>query len=93
MRQFNMAAMAVLTFASLTLGGCGFTSYGDLARDLASEKGAQAMDEGLVNAEWFLCKGASVGAVQRRYGQNSAKADAWKELCLDSGDVISVPTS
>ncbi len=62
--------------------GCGFTPQGNAVRQGVSVYGAQAMDEGLANAEWFVCKAASVGSVQRRYGTSKSRADAWKELCL-----------
>ncbi len=65
----------------LLVGGCGFTEQGDLAREVISAKGAQAMDEGLRNAEFFICRAASVGAVMRRYGTTGEKARAWRILC------------
>jgi hypothetical protein len=75
----------------MLLSGCGLTTYGDAARDLISEKGAQAMDELLVNAEFVLCNLATIGAVQRRYGQSAAAAAAWKTICNANADVITLP--
>jgi hypothetical protein len=69
-------------FLCLLLAGCGFTPQGAAVRQGVAAYGAQAMDAGLVNSEWFMCKGASVGSVQRRYGADEIKAAAWKELCL-----------
>lgn len=66
---------------SLTLTACGFTPQGDFARGVAREKGAQAYDEGIQNAEWFLCHAASVGSIRRHYGSDKARADAYNTLC------------
>jgi hypothetical protein len=63
------------------LSNCGFTSQGNLIRDVTEARGAQAYDEGLVNAEWFLCEAASVGSIRRAYGGSQQSADAWRELC------------
>ena len=40
------------------------------------------MDEGLANAEFFICRAASVGSVYRRYARDKQTAQAWKTLCL-----------
>lgn len=77
-----------IILALLMLGGCGFTPYGDIARDIASEKGAQAMDEGLVNAEWFVCNAASVGSIKRRYGRTRESAQAYNAICGTTGDTL-----
>ena len=66
----------------LFLAGCGLTPAGDAIRDFAKVDGAKAYDEGLANAEWFVCKAASIGSVQRRYGRNRDLAEAWRALCL-----------
>lgn len=66
----------------ILLSGCGITPQGNAVRQGVATYGAQAMDEGLINAEWFVCKAASVGSVQRRYGSDPSKAAAWKALCL-----------
>ena len=78
----------------LLLGGCGFTPYGDFARGAVTEYGAQAMDEGLVNAEFFMCRAASVGSVIRRYGKSAETAEAWKTLCQGNAevDIIDAPS-
>lgn len=75
---------------ALALTGCGLTPQGNAVRQGVATYGAQAMDEGLLNAEWFVCKAASVGSVQRRYGSSPEKAAAWKALCLID-TTISVP--
>ena len=66
---------------ALLLAGCGFTGQGDFVREQISERGAQAMDEGLVNAEWFLCNAASIGSIKRRYGVSDDRAETYSELC------------
>ena len=74
--------MKVLAVSALILlAGCGFTPQGDAARAAIREGGAQAFDEGLVNAEWFICQAASVGSIKRRYGISAEKAEAYNALC------------
>jgi len=70
-----------LLMAALMLAGCGFTSEGTMVRDAVASKGAQAYDQGLENAEWFICSAASVGSVQRKYGRDQKSADAYNALC------------
>ncbi len=72
--------MAVLL--PLALGACGLTETGRVTRDFVQDEGARAYDEGLANAEWFVCRAASVGSVQRRYGTSRDLAEAWRTLCL-----------
>ena len=86
MRHVLSIALAVF------LCGCGFTTTGDRVRDAAKSGGAQAMDEGLANAEFFICRAASVGSVYRRYGKSRETAEAWKTLCLDNPDAILLET-
>lgn len=82
-KQFTALFTLILPIMLLlALGGCGFTSQGNQVRQGVATYGAQAMDEGLINAEWFVCKAASVGSIQRRYGTDANKAAAWKALCL-----------
>lgn len=77
----------------LVLASCGFTPQGDAARMAAQQYGAQAMDEALVNTEWFMCNGASIGAIKRRYGSDPERAAAWRAICNtgDSIDIILTP--
>ena len=75
------APFVVAPMMLVALAGCGFTGAGNFARDAVSDYGAQAMDEGLVNAEFFVCQAASVGSVMRRYGASAEKAEAWRALC------------
>ncbi len=80
----------------LLLAGCGFTETGGRLRDFVAVEGARAYDEGLANAEFFVCRAASIGSVQRRYGGNRETAQAWRTLCLGDGeavvDLITLPT-
>ena len=77
---------------ALFLASCGFTQTGSAFRSTIGDQGAKAYDEGLSNAEWFVCKAASVGSVQRRYGSSADLADAWRALCLGDPDAtIFVP--
>ena len=44
-------------------------------------QGAKAADEALQTSEWSICEATTMGAWQRRYGENPGKAKAWAELC------------
>jgi len=70
---------------ALALAACGFTEAGDRARDVLAGEGARAYDEGLANAEFFICRAASVGSVQRRYGRSAETAAAWRAICQGDG--------
>ena len=67
--------------AAFFLSACGLTPGGSFAREAVLDKGGEAYDEGLVNAEAFMCQVASVGSVQRRYGGSMELAQAWRALC------------
>lgn len=82
----RMKIASVLACLSVALGACGFTSTGERVRQGAATHGAAAMDEGLVNAEWFICSAASIGSVKRRYGKTKETADAYNTLCGLEGD-------
>ena len=47
-------------------------------------KGAEINDEALENALFFVCKGASVGSIRRRF-DTIEEAETWLELCQDNG--------
>jgi len=74
--------------ALLALGACGQTPQGSLIRDVVQTRGAEIYDEGLENAEFFICRAASVGAVMRRYGSSVDRAQAWRTLCVADPDAI-----
>lgn len=63
---------------SLALPGC--AGIGTVEKDIATE-GAAAADNVRDVAQWTLCKGISVGAWVRAYGDSADKANAWKTLC------------
>ena len=81
--------------AAVALGGRGLTHYGDAARSAVADYGARAMDEGLANAEFFVCEAASVGSVKRRYGTSEERAEAWRTLCRrdSDADILAPPGS
>lgn len=81
MRIIPLTLLGVLVLALSLLSGCGFTSQGDAARAAVKQYGAQAMDEALVNNEWFMCYGASIGSIKRRYGASTELAAAYNAMC------------
>lgn len=66
----------------LFLGACGFTPQGTVFRDAIKTSGAQAYDEGLANATWYICNAASIGSARRAFG---ARADLYRQFCEASG--------
>ena len=80
----------IVLVLALFLAGCGLTPQGDFARSAIASKGAEIMDQGLANAEWFVCKGASVGSVKRRYGQSQEMAEIYKAFCRRADDQVDV---
>lgn len=77
----------IILVLALLLAGCGLTSTGDLARSTVATKGAQVMDEGLVNAEWWICNGASIGSIKRRYGTSQEMANIYWGFCYKENHV------
>ncbi len=67
--------VAMLFVILILLTGCASFNTGFAA---GTEKGAQAADSALDSALWYVCKGASVGAVNRRFG---SAPSAYKALC------------
>lgn len=78
----------------LALAACGFTPQGTAVREFVKVEGAKAYDEGLINAEWFICNAASIGAIMRRYGQSEKSAKGWRALCLrdPAAQLVIAPT-
>ena len=68
----------------LSLSGC---AAADELRQRIAEEGAGAADRLLNDAEWFMCRASSVGAVTRRYWDDPQKRQAWADLCLSSPGV------
>lgn len=77
---------ALILACLLTLSACGLTEQGTRVRNLAVNEGAKAYDEGLANAELFICRAASIGSVYRRYGRSRDLAEAWRTLCLGNSE-------
>ena len=73
-------------FMALLLGACGLTPQGNIVRDAVKNYGAKVYDEGLKNAEWYMCEAASVGSVKRRY--SGGRADSYNDLCDRNGSDI-----
>lgn len=62
----------------LALAGCAQT---DAARTAFVDQVASVSDDARLNAELVLCRGITVGAWIRAYGQDADRAAAWKTLC------------
>lgn len=70
-----------LALTGCNLSACGFTPQGDAIRNAVKVYGAQAYDEGLENSLFFMCKVASKGSVDRKFGTSQNLADSYNELC------------
>lgn len=55
-----------------------FTLSGCSATVAVVEKGAEINDSALEAAEFTICQAASIGAIQRRYGDSPER---WNALC------------
>jgi hypothetical protein len=70
-----------LLCAVTTLSGC--AQYGALT-GVINTQGANAADRQLDAAVFVLCRGITVGAWVRRFGNNEEASAAWKTLCADA---------
>ena len=68
----------LLAMLVLALAGC--TGFNTLQSAVA-ERGGTVADEVRDTAEFALCRGITVGAWLRAYGDSADKAQAWRVLC------------
>ena len=78
----RLISTSFFILALALLGGCATL---DTARDVVKQKGAQAADTALLDAEWLVCKATSIGAVKRRYGQTMETAETYRRFCDGDG--------
>lgn len=64
-----------LLILGVLLAGC---AQFDTGMAVGTQKGAEAADKALAGSMWYLCKGASVGAVQRKFGK---APEAYRAIC------------
>lgn len=72
MRMWIPIALLLLLGACASIDGVKKAMVGK-----ASEVSAQA----LVDAEWWVCRAASVGSVKDRYGQSAERSQLYKAFC------------
>ena len=77
---------------ALLLPACAIPQV-DTAVKQAVSVGVETADDALEASEFYLCRGARIGAIKRRYGTNAARADAYNELCSESGFEIKATPS
>lgn len=68
--------MKILLLCTVLLSGC--SSVPSLV-----QKSADTNDSLRQGAEFILCRGISVGAWIRAYGDNAIKAQAWRTICSE----------
>lgn len=81
-----MKSLVIGTLLALT--GCA-GAQGVL--DRAVKEGAEVADNLLSDAELYICRASTVGAVTRRYFSDAEKSKAWQRLCIGDG-TITVPS-
>lgn len=63
------------------LAGC--AQYGAVKGGIV-DQASQISDEALASSQLMLCRGITVGAWTRAYGNDAAKAAAWRTLCAQT---------
>lgn len=71
--------ITVTLLVVLGLTGCASPS-GLFFRNTFMGRASNAYDESLVNAEGWMCRGASIGSVVRAYGGSPDRWEAWLKL-------------
>lgn len=79
--------MLVLIVVTALLSACAGISSLETA---VAKDGAAAADNALQVAEFAMCRGITVGAWVRRYGNSADSAAAWRTLCASS--ITQTPT-
>ncbi len=74
----------IITVGLLFLSSCASI---DTVKKTIAIKGAEISDTALTEAVWWTCKGASIGSVQRRYGQTKDRAMMYREFCFGQDGV------
>jgi hypothetical protein len=70
-----------LVLVLAALAGCSAIPQYEAAKPVVIDKASQANDEALVDAMLVICRGVSVGAWQRAFGNSPERAAAWRTLC------------
>ena len=78
----NIKGWAGIGALLLILGAC---STVDTVKTAIAVKGAELSAQALVDAEWWVCRAASVGSVKDRYGASLERADLYRNFCDGNG--------
>ena len=57
------------------LAGC---AQFDIGMAVGTQKGAEVADKALAGSLWYICKGSSIGAIQRKFGK---APEAYLAIC------------
>jgi hypothetical protein len=71
---------AIIAACALGLPGCAQYTAGLTA---GVDQYARVQDEAQHAAELLICRGISIGAWRRAYGEDPERAEAWRVLCAD----------
>jgi hypothetical protein len=74
----------------LLIGPLGCASWTGVKNE-AIVKGTAVADEIRADAEFSICRGITIGAWIRAYGQSLEKAEAWRVLCSNKIDQLPSP--
>jgi hypothetical protein len=80
MNKPKSTAIAVMSAAIAVTFISGCAQYGAITGAVRTT-GAEIADKELDAAVYVLCRGITVGAWVRRFGNNEEAANAWKVLC------------
>lgn len=69
--------MMMMVLLVLLQGCASYTAFTGIVRT----EGALVADKQMEATLFFLCKGVTVGAWVRRFGENKQSAEAWSVMC------------
>ena len=81
-----LAGIFALGMLLLAAGGCASTSE-------IVHRGAELNDDAVGAAQFVICRGASIGAIRRAYGQNEFDTMIWREFCDQADADVFTPLS
>lgn len=81
-----MKKIALFWMLIFVLAGCAqYEAFQDL-KEMGKKRAADVADNKLENDIWFICQGATIGSIRRKWGN---KSEVYNNFCKDSsGSVI-----
>lgn len=79
-----MTRTLLITPILVAVAGCAQASA---YKEAAKQEASATADKLLSDSVWWTCKAASIGAVQRRFGQTGFSASVYRAFCLGGSGV------